>query len=83
MFAAPVSVSLSQDYTGYLGRCLLLFFIAVLLDAVCLGVFAPLSFWDFLIFSGPLIIFLSLVFWILWYLGNLEVPMEEVLPELH
>lgn len=79
--AAPI-----MDYIGYLGRCLLFFFIAVLLDTVGLilfiiGVFAPLSFWDFFVFSGPLIIFLSLVFWTFWYLGNLEVPMEELLPK--
>lgn len=70
-----------MDYTAYLGRCLLFFFIAVFLDAAGLilffvGIFAPLSFWDFFVFSGPLIIFLSLVFWIFWYLGNLDAPME-------
>lgn len=75
-----------MDYIGYLGRCLLFFFIAVLLDTVGLilfivGIFAPLSFWDFFVLSGPLIIFLSLVFWIFWYLGNLEVPMEDLLPK--
>lgn len=73
-----------MDITAYLGRCLLFFFIAVLLDAVGLilffvGIFAPFSFWDFLVLSGPLLMFVSLVFWIFWYLGNLEVPMEELL----
>lgn len=75
-----------MDYTAYLGRCLLFFFVAVFLDAAGLilflvGVFAPISFWDFFVFSGPLIIFLSLVFWIFWYLGNLEIPMDELLPK--
>lgn len=74
-----------MDIIASLGRCLLFFFIAVLLDVVGLvlfliGVFASLSYWSFLVFSGPVIIFLSLVFWIFWYLGNLEVPMEELLP---
>jgi len=75
-----------MDYSSCVGRCLLLFFISLLLDAVGLvlffiGVFAPLSFWDLLVFSGALGIFLRLVFWILWYLGNLEVAMEELLPK--
>lgn len=74
-----------MDYTPYLGRCLLFFFIAVFLDAAGLilfliGVFASFSFWDFLVFTGPVIIFFSLAFWIFWYLGNLEVPVEDFLP---
>lgn len=85
-WVAVDNLLLTMDYTSYIGRCLLFFFIAVLLDVVGLilfliGVFAPFSFWDFLVFSGPLIIFLSLVLWIFWYLGNLEVPLEEFLPE--
>lgn len=75
-----------MDYTPYLGRCLLFFFVAVFLDAAGLilffvGVLAPLSFWDFLVFSGPLVLFFSLVFWIFWYLGNIEVSVEELLPK--
>lgn len=74
-----------MDFITYLGRCLLFFFIAIVLDVAGLilfliGVFAPLSYWDFFVFLGPVIIFLSLVFWIFWYLGNLEVSMEELLP---
>lgn len=73
-----------MDYRAFLGRCLLFFFVAVLLDAAGLilffiGVFTPLSYWDFFVFSGPLLMFFSLVFWIFWYIGNLEVPMEELL----
>lgn len=57
---------------------------AVLMDVAGLvlfliGVCAPLSYWDFFVFSGPIIIFLSLVFWILWYLGNQEVSVDEFL----
>ncbi|KAK2820989.1 hypothetical protein Q5P01_023948 [Channa striata] len=75
-----------MDVTTCLGHCQLFFFIAIRLDAVGLilffvGVCSALSFWDFFVFSGPVIIFLSLVFWILWYLGNLEVPMAELLPK--
>lgn len=75
-----------MDYTPYLGRCLLFFFIAIFMDAAGLilffvGVLAPINFWDFLVLSGPLLMFLSLVFWIFWYLGNLEVPMDDLLPK--
>lgn len=57
--------------------------LAVIIDVVglilfFLGIFAPLSFWDFFVLSGPLLIFLSLVFWIFWYLGNLRVSDEEL-----
>lgn len=74
-----------MDFIACIGRCLLFFLIAVVLDVVGLilflvGVLAPLSYWDFLVFSGPVIIFISLVFWILWYLGNVEVSVEELLP---
>lgn len=74
-----------MDYTAFIGRCLLFFIVAVFLDAVGLilflvGVFSPIRFWDFFVFSGPLIIFLSLIFWIFWYLGNLEVAMDEPVP---
>ena len=70
-----------MDLGAYLGRCRLFFFLAVLLDAVGLlvffvGIAAPLSYWDFLVFSGPLLMFLSLALWIFWYLGNLEVSEE-------
>ncbi|KAG7234143.1 hypothetical protein INR49_005743 [Caranx melampygus] len=57
--------------------------LAVILDIAGLalfliGIFAPLSFWDFFVLSGPLLIFLSLVFWIFWYLGNITVSEEEL-----
>ncbi|KAF3699766.1 Transmembrane protein 238 [Channa argus] len=66
------------------GNCTIVFLsLAVILDIVgCilffLGVFAPLSFWDFFVLSGPLLIFLSLVFWIFWYMGSLTVSEEEL-----
>lgn len=43
-----------------------------------IGIFAPLSFWDFFVISGPLLIFLSLIFWIFWYMGDLTVSEEEL-----
>lgn len=68
-------------------RCTNVFLsIAVILDVVGLllllvGIFAPLSFWDFFVLSGPLLIFLSLILWIFWYLGSLTVSEEEL--DLH
>ncbi|KAK9534573.1 hypothetical protein VZT92_007012 [Zoarces viviparus] len=57
--------------------------LAVILDVVGLilffvGILAPLSFWDFFVLSGPLLIFSSLIFWIFWYVGNLTVTEEEL-----
>ncbi|CAL8301835.1 unnamed protein product [Merluccius merluccius] len=67
-------------------RCALFLALALLFDTVGLalllaGIFAPISFWDFFILSGPLLIFLSLIFWIFWYLGGLTVPYEQLLPK--
>lgn len=42
------------------------------------GIFAPLTYWDFFIFTGPLLIFFSLIPWILWYMLNLTVSEEEL-----
>ncbi|KAG9279218.1 hypothetical protein AMEX_G4730 [Astyanax mexicanus] len=62
----------------FVGRCVGFFILAIVFDVVgliifLLGVFAPLSFWDLFVISGPIIIFLSLAFWIFWYLGNITV----------
>uniref|UniRef100_A0A8C9SFM6 Transmembrane protein 238-like n=1 Tax=Scleropages formosus TaxID=113540 RepID=A0A8C9SFM6_SCLFO len=59
------------------GRCFHFFFLAVIFDVAgliifFLGIFAHFSFSDFFVQSGPIIIFLSLVFWIFWYLGNIS-----------
>lgn len=75
-----------MDYKKYFGRCIFFFLLAVLFDAVgvilfFLGIFAPLSFWDFFVLSGPIAIFVSLFFWIFWYLGNITVPTTEFLPK--
>lgn len=65
-------------------RCTSLFLaLAVILDLAGLllllvGIFARLRFWDFLVLSGPLLIFLSLVLWIFWYLGNLTVSEDQL-----
>ncbi|NWU91807.1 TM238 protein, partial [Upupa epops] len=60
------------------GRCPMILLLALLFDVVGLiilfvGIFAPLSFWDFFIYSGALLIASSLIFWIFWYTFNIEV----------
>ncbi|KAF6732814.1 Transmembrane protein 238 [Oryzias melastigma] len=66
-----------------LGRCRCSFWLAVAFDAVgvsvlMLGVFVNVSFYDLLIYAGAIIIFLSLIWWVFWYSGNIEVPPAEL-----
>ncbi|XP_059937852.1 transmembrane protein 238-like [Mesoplodon densirostris] len=65
------------------GRCALFLGLALVLDAVglvllLLGIFASLDFWDFLVYTGSLILAFSLLFWIIWYSLNIEVPLEKL-----
>lgn len=68
---------------GGLGRCVAAFWLALAFDALGLavllaGVFADVFFADLLIYAGGIGIFLSLIWWVFWYAGNLEVPLEEL-----
>ncbi|XP_074961320.1 transmembrane protein 238-like [Phalacrocorax aristotelis] len=68
---------------GGLGRCVAAFWLALAFDALGLavllvGVFADVVFSDLLIYAGGIGIFLSLIWWVFWYAGNLEVPLEEL-----
>lgn len=70
-----------------LGRCACSFWLAVVFDVVGLtvlltGVFANVYFYDFLIYAGAIIIFLSLIWWVFWYTGNIEVPPEDLLDDV-
>uniref|UniRef100_A0A8C2TSD6 Transmembrane protein 238 n=1 Tax=Coturnix japonica TaxID=93934 RepID=A0A8C2TSD6_COTJA len=72
---------------GGLGRCVVAFWLALAFDAVGLavllaGVFADVFFADLLIYAGGIGIFLSLIWWVFWYAGNLEVSPEELLDDV-
>ncbi|NXG07957.1 TM238 protein, partial [Sakesphorus luctuosus] len=65
------------------GRCAVVALVALLCDAVglislLLGLLAPLSFWDFFVYLGALLLAFSLLFWTFWYTFNIEVPFREL-----
>lgn len=70
-----------------LGRCTCCFWLAVAFDifglaVLLIGVFANVFFYDFLIYAGSIVIFLSLIWWVFWYTGNIEVPPEELADDI-
>lgn len=65
------------------GRCKCAFWFAVAHDILGVfilltGVFAGLFVHDLFIYAGAVVIFLSLIWWVFWYSGNIEVPPEEL-----
>lgn len=68
---------------GGVGRCKCSFWFAVAHDVVgvfimLVGVFGGLVIHDLFIYAGAIIIFLSLIWWVFWYSGNIDVPPEEL-----
>lgn len=69
--------------TKFIGRCPGMFYIAAIFDLVgiillLIGIFANLSIWDFLIYTGAIVIAFSLIFWVLWYTFNVRVSFKEM-----
>lgn len=85
--ASPPPAAAPAPSSG-LGRCRVALLLAVALDvagmaALLTGVFAQLQvrgrdFGDLLIYSGALLVFASLLGWILWYTGNIEISRQEL-----
>ncbi|XP_034427125.1 transmembrane protein 238-like [Hippoglossus hippoglossus] len=70
------------SYEG-VGRCKCSFWFAVAHDILgvfimMVGVFGGLVVHDLFIYAGAIIIFLSLIWWVFWYSGNIDVPPEEL-----
>lgn len=69
------------------GGCAALFLLALAFDVtgfilLLVGIFANLRldgrfYGDFLIYSGSLVVFLSLFWWVMWYTGNIK-PSEDL-----
>ncbi|XP_031699927.1 transmembrane protein 238-like [Anarrhichthys ocellatus] len=86
--AATMSTSVQiEPFTergdGGVGRCKCSFWFAVAHDVVgvfimMLGMFGGLVIHDLFIYAGAIIIFLSLIWWVFWYSGNIDVPPEEL-----
>ncbi|KAL2078177.1 hypothetical protein ACEWY4_025862 [Coilia grayii] len=77
----PVA-KMEKNYEG-IGRCKCAFWFAVIHDILGFlillsGVFWDVFFHDFLLYAGAVIVFLSLIWWVFWYSGNIEVPPEEL-----
>lgn len=83
MLVEKESVIAMEKSSQGVGRCTFSFWFAVFHDVLGLlillsGVFWDVFFNDFLIYAGAVVVFLSLIWWVFWYTGNIEVPPAEL-----
>ncbi|XP_077407172.1 transmembrane protein 238-like [Vanacampus margaritifer] len=79
---AQVEAVMERSYRG-VGRCKCSFWFAVAHDILgvlimMVGVFGGLAIHDLFIYGGAIVIFLSLIWWVFWFSGNIDVPPEEL-----
>lgn len=72
-----------EEHYGGVGRCKCSFWFAVAHDILgvfimMVGVFGGLAVHDLFVYAGAIVIFLSLIWWVFWYSGNIDVPPEEL-----
>ncbi|KAJ0060231.1 hypothetical protein NL108_004077 [Boleophthalmus pectinirostris] len=77
----------TEKVYGGVGRCKCSFWFAVAHDIlgvfiIMVGVFGGLAVHDLFVYAGAIIIFLSLIWWIFWYSGNIDVPPEDLLDDV-
>ncbi|XP_006759756.1 PREDICTED: transmembrane protein 238 [Myotis davidii] len=76
------SSELEAERLRCLGRCRHFFWLGVAFDtvgatALLVGIFSDFMFYDLLLYLGSIIIFLSLLWWVFWYTGNIELSPED------
>ncbi|XP_057682776.1 transmembrane protein 238-like [Corythoichthys intestinalis] len=81
--SVQVETAAAERRYGGVGRCKCSFWFAVAHDVlgvliVTAGVFGGLAVHDLFIYAGGIVIFLSLIWWVFWYSGNIDVPPEEL-----
>ncbi|XP_071398897.1 transmembrane protein 238-like [Centroberyx affinis] len=79
----PVMEPVMERRYGGVGRCKCSFWFAVAHDVLgvfimLVGVFGGLVIHDLFIYAGAIVIFLSLIWWVFWYSGNIDVPPEDL-----
>lgn len=77
-----VEVDMEGDSPG-IGRCMCCFWFALAHDIlgviiIMAGVFGGFFVHDLFIYAGAIVIFLSLIWWVLFYTGNIDVPPKEL-----
>lgn len=80
--SVQVEVDTEADSPG-IGRCMCCFWFALAHDIlgvviIMAGVFGGFFVHDLFIYAGAIVIFLSLIWWVLFYTGNIDVPPKEL-----